>query len=72
MRETNIMDNSNRKMQAHARVCAENKLEEKGRLLKQFWVKGASLKHHIGRVERRIKTIFSRMIHHRIKVLVIL
>ena len=29
MRETNIMYNLNYKMQAHARVCEENKLEEK-------------------------------------------
>ena len=36
-----------------------------------FAVEGASLKDHIGKVERRIKTIFSRMIHHSIKVLVI-
>ena len=27
MRETNLMDNLNYKMQAHARVCKENKLE---------------------------------------------
>ena len=27
MRETSIMDNLNCKMQAHARVCKENKLE---------------------------------------------
>ena len=29
MRETSIMNNLNCKMQAHARVCEENKLEEK-------------------------------------------
>ena len=29
MRETSIMDNLNCKIQAHARVCEENKLEEK-------------------------------------------
>ena len=29
MRETSIMDNFNYKMQAHATVCEENKLEEK-------------------------------------------
>ena len=28
MRETSIMNNLNCKMQAHARVCEENKLEE--------------------------------------------
>ena len=28
MRETSILDNSNCKTQAHARVCKENKLEE--------------------------------------------
>ena len=36
-----------------------------------FAVKGMSLKDHIGRAERSIKTIFSRMIHYSIKVLVI-
>ena len=35
MRETSIMNNLNYKMQAHARVCEENKLEELC-LLKQF------------------------------------
>ena len=67
------MDNLNCKMQAHARVCEENieELEKTRCLLKQFAVKGVSLKDHIGRVERSIKTIFSRMIQHRIKVLVI-
>ena len=29
MRETSTMDNLNCKIQAHARVCEENKLEEK-------------------------------------------
>ena len=29
MRETSIMDNLNCKMQAHARVCKENKFKEK-------------------------------------------
>ena len=29
MKETSIMNNLNCKMQAHARVCEENKLEEK-------------------------------------------
>ena len=35
-------------------------------------VEGASLKDHIGRVEKSIKMIFSRMIHHRIEVLIII
>ena len=35
----------------------------------QFAVKGASLKDRIGRVERHIKMIFSRIIHHSIKIL---
>ena len=34
MRETDIMNNLNCKMQAQARVCEENKLEEKKRLLR--------------------------------------
>ena len=65
-------------MQAHARVCEENKLEElekkttvKDVYQNNFAVKGTSLKDHIRRVERHIKTIFSRMIHYSIEVLVI-
>ena len=59
-------------MQAHARVSKENKLEEKTTPIETiFPVRGMSLKDHIGRVERHIKTIFSRMIHYSIKVLVI-
>ena len=49
MRETSIMDNL--KMQAHARVYKENKLEleEKRHLYwYDFVIKGASLKDHIG------------------------
>ena len=46
MRETSIMDNLNCKMQANARVCKENKLNEKTVSMK----KCASLKDHIGRV----------------------
>ena len=67
------MDNLNCKMQAHAQVHKENKLEERKTLLKQnnFVVKGASLKDHIGNVEMRIKTILSKMIHHSIQALVI-
>ena len=67
------MNNLNYKMQAHARVCEENKLElEKNDAYRNnFAVTGTSLKDHIGRMERRIKTMFSRMIHHSIKVLVI-
>ena len=72
MRETSIMDNLNCKMQAHAQVHKENKLEE-WHLLKQnnFVVKGASLKDHIGNMEMRIKTVLSKMIHHSIQALVI-
>ena len=72
------MNNLNCKMQAHARVCEENKLEElekkttvKDAYRNNFAVKGTSLKDHIRRVERYIKTIFSRMIHYSIEVLVI-
>ena len=76
MRETSTLDNKNYKMQAYARVCEENKLELELEKNDTYWnsfaVEGASLKDHIGRVERRIMTIFSRMIHHSIKVLVIL
>ena len=64
-------------MQAHARVCEENKLEleelekENDTYWNNFSVTGTSLKDDIGRIERRIKTIFSRIVHHSIKVLVI-
>ena len=50
MRETGIMDNLNCKMQAHARVCKENKLEELEKndaYWNNFVVKDASLKDHI-------------------------
>ena len=40
MRETSIMGNLNCKMQAHARVCEENKLEEKTTLIETIlWSK---------------------------------
>ena len=57
-------------------MCEENnlkveELEEKNHAYwNNFVVKFASVKDHIGRVEKQIKTIFSRMIHHSIKVLV--
>ena len=76
MRETSKMNNLNCKMQAHARVCEENKLELEEELEKNdvYWnnfaVTGTSLKDHIGRMERCIKTMLSRMIHHSIKVLI--
>ena len=47
-------------MQAHARVCEENKLELKEKndvYWNHFAVKGVNLKDHIGRVERHIKMI---------------
>ena len=72
------MDNLICKMQAHVRVCEENieELELEEKINDAYWnnfaVKGTSLKDYIGRVEKSIKTIFSRMIHHRIKVLVII
>ena len=44
------MDNLNRKMQAHARVCAENKLEENYAFYNKFAIKGVNLKDHIGGV----------------------
>ena len=63
-------------MQAHARVCEENKLEELEEQNDAYWnnfaVKGACLKDHIGKVEKLIKTIFWRMIYHIIKVLIII
>ena len=73
MRETSIKDNLNCKTQDHARVCKENNELEKENdaYWYNFAVKGASLKDHIGRVRGHIKMIFSRMIHHSIKVLVV-
>ena len=64
MRETNIMDNLNCKMQAR-------KYGKNDAYWNNFVVKDASLEDHIGRVERCIKMIFSRMIYHNIKVLVL-
>ena len=71
MRETRIMNNLNCKTQAHARVC-EEKLEEKKTPIELILrLKGPSLKDYVRRVGRHIKMIFSRMIHHSIKVLVL-
>ena len=56
------MDNLNCKIQAHARVCEENKLEEKNDAYwNNFAVKGASLNDHIERVERSIKMIYDNL-----------
>ena len=54
-------------MQAHARVCEENKRElEKNDIYRNnFMVRGTSLKDHMGRVGKR------RMIYHNIKVLLL-
>ena len=74
MKETSIMDNLNCKTQAHARVCEENKLEleeQNDAYRNNFVIPGVSLKGHIERVGRRIKMVFSRMIHYNIKVLVL-
>ena len=58
-------------MQVDARVYKENE-KKYDAYRNNFAVKGASLKDHMGRVDRHIKTTFSRMIHHSIKVLVII
>ena len=50
MRETNIMDYLNCKMQAHTRVCENNKLEKNDAYWNNFMVEDVSLKDHIGRV----------------------
>ena len=60
-------------MQAHARVCAENKSEEKktnayGNNFMVIMVRGTRLKDHIGRMGKRIEMIIARMIYHNIKV----
>ena len=64
-------------MQAHARVCEENKreLEKKTNAYRSnrnnFMVRGTSLKDHMERVGKHIEIIFSRMIYHNIKVLLL-
>ena len=61
-------------MQAHTRVCEENKRElekENDAYRNNFMVRSMSLKDHMGRVQKRIKMIFSRMIYHNIKVLLL-
>ena len=63
-------------MQAHARVCKENKRElEKRKAYRSnrnnFIVRDTSLKDHMERVGKRIEMIFSRMIYHNIKVLLL-
>ena len=57
-------------MQPHARVCEENKLEELEKILPIETILRLQVQD-IGRLERRIKTMFSWVIHHSIKVLVI-
>ena len=65
MMETSIMDNLNHKMQANARVCKENKLNENnGAYEKRCKFEGSYRKSRGG-----IKMIFSRIIHHSLKVL---
>ena len=61
-------------MQAHERVREKNKLELEEKMMPIeiiLQLKGVSLKDHIGRMERRTKIIFSRILHHSIKVLVL-
>ena len=62
-------------MQAHAKVYEENKSEELEEQNDAYWnnfaLKGTSLKDHIRRVGKRIKMVFSKMIQHSIKVLVV-
>ena len=66
-------------MQAHARVCEENKreleLEKKTNAYRSnrnnFMMRGTSLKDHMERVGKRIEIILSRMIYHNIKVLLL-
>ena len=57
-------------MQAHARVCEENKSEEKktNANFMVIMVRGTRLKDHIGRMGKRIEMIIARMIYHNIKV----
>ena len=75
MKEASIMVNLNCKMQAHARVCKDNKLElelegKNDTNWNNFVVTGVSLKDHMVRVKGQIKMLFSRMIQHNIKVLI--
>ena len=53
MRETSIMDNLNCKMQAHSRVCRENKSEEKCITIKYIFIERSSIWYY----SRNIKEI---------------
>ena len=64
MMETSIKDNLNCKMQANARVCKSKLNEENGIYEKMCKFEGSYRNCGGG-----IKMIFSRMIHHSIKVL---
>ena len=67
MRETSIMDDLN---QVDVRVWEEN-IEMSDTYWNNLVVNDESLKDHIGKVGVCIKMIFSRMIHHRMKMLVV-
>ena len=73
MRKTNIPNKLNHKPQAHARVCDENKEDEKKNdcRLKYFAVKRSTLEACRRTETQRIAMIFATRILHSIKVLVL-
>ena len=74
MRKTNIPNKLNHKLQAHARVCDENKEEDEKKndcRLKYFAVKRSTLEACRRTETQRIAMIFATRILHSIKVLVL-
>ena len=73
MRKTSILNKLNHELQAHARVCKENReLEKKNEiLLKYFAVKGLTLRGCGRTVTQPFQMKLTTKILHSIKVLVI-
>ena len=72
MRKTSILNKLNHKLQAHARVCEENReLEKNEILLKYFAVKGSTLKGCERIVTQPFQMKLATKILHSIKVLVL-
>ena len=71
MRETGIIDSLNCKTQVYARVCEDNKLEEKAPI-EIIYGNRCKFEGSYGKSGIYITMIFSRVIHHYIKVLVLL
>ena len=69
MRKTSILNKLNHKLQAHARVCEENKELEKNKiLLKYFAVKGLTLKCCGRTVTQPFRMKLTTRILHNVKV----